>query len=95
MAACLLYDITGFAKLNEKTLKKEGADFECIWKIKQCITNHWALLSSQFTWLEIIRSVLFFKNSFFYPETFYREGISPTMEVLKVIFELKNQDKCR
>lgn len=30
MAACLLYDITGFAKLNEKTLKKEGADFECI-----------------------------------------------------------------
>lgn len=30
MAACLLYDITGFAKLNEKTLKKEGADFDCI-----------------------------------------------------------------
>lgn len=30
MAPFLLYDITGFAKLNEKTLKKEGADFDCI-----------------------------------------------------------------
>lgn len=52
MVPCLLYYITGFAKLSEKTLKNR-ADFECNWKIKQYTTDHWSLI------LTIITACLF------------------------------------